>query len=72
MLASELDTDLTDRPASADGGLVTFRIGRRLVSVRRASGAVFAVRAPARARITVLRAFDRYGNTISAVFRLRR
>ena len=72
MLASELDTDLTDRPANADGGIVTFRVGRRAVSMRRARGAVFAVRVPTHKRVAVLRAFDRYGNTTGAGLKLKR
>jgi hypothetical protein len=72
MLASELDTDLNDRPANADGGIVTFRIGRRAVSVRRGRGAIFAVRVPGRNRVRVLRAFDRYGNTASSGLKLGR
>jgi hypothetical protein len=72
LLASELDTDLTDRPSQAAGGAVTFRVGRRTVTVRRRSGAVFSVPAPAGAAVRVTAAGDRYGNAAPAGLTLTR
>jgi hypothetical protein len=56
------DRDLTYRPQSARGGAVRFRVGRRSVLVRRKSGSSLQVRAPAGARVGVIRARDRHGN----------
>lgn len=72
MLASELDTDLTDRPAFANGGTVIFKVGRRRITVRRRAGVIFTVRAPVGKRITVLSARDRYGNLAAAGLTLSR
>jgi hypothetical protein len=72
LLASELDADLTDRPVNASGGSVTFRIGRRIVVVRRSGGTVFSVRAPAGRVVTVLAARDRFGNAAGVPLALAR
>ena len=60
-MASELDTDLIEWPTEASVGTVRFRVGGRTVTVRRAAGAVFSVRVPAGARISVVSAHDRSG-----------
>jgi hypothetical protein len=54
--------DLTYRPALANGGAVRFKVGKRTRLVKRRSGGVFSVRAPAGRAIKVLSARDRNGN----------
>ena len=67
------DIDLTARPPMAVGGVVTFRVGDKLVRVRRRRGTVFSVAGPAGVPITVGagRAKDTYGNRNQAPLRLR-
>ena len=67
LLASELDTDLTDRPPDASGGVAVFAVGHRTVTVRVRSGGRFAIRAPAGTHVRVLSARDEYGNTAPSV-----
>ena len=56
--------DLIYRPAWADGGRVRFRVGRRLVTVRKGHGATIGVRARSGTRVSIAKgaARDRYGN----------
>jgi hypothetical protein len=56
------DVDLTYRPALANCGAVRFKLGKRTRLVKRRSGGVFSVRAPAGRAIKVLSARDRNGN----------
>jgi hypothetical protein len=55
-----VNVDLTARPAAADGGRVTYRLGGRSHTVRLRRGTGFAV--PAGANIAAGAARDRYGN----------
>ena len=59
------DIDLTWRPQNVSGGVVRFRVGRRIVTVRRTRGGVFSLRVPAGRGATVVSARDRYGNVAS-------
>ena len=61
-LASAMGAPLTDWPASSDGGSVTFRSGRRTVTVRRDAGSVFRTHVPPGATVSVTAAHDRFGN----------
>ncbi len=56
--------DFTFRPDAVRGGSVRFRIGERIVTVRRRHGSVFSARARAGARVVVAKgaARDRFGN----------
>jgi hypothetical protein len=67
------DIDLTARPERAVGGIVEFRVGDRLVRVRRTRGTAFSVAAPAGVPISVEpgRAADAHGNVNDATVRLR-
>jgi hypothetical protein len=62
------ELDWTWRPRSASGGVVTFTVNGRPVTVRRRAGTRFAVKAPAGARVEVAAgaASDRYGNVNAA------
>ena len=66
------DIDLTYRPENASGGAVRFKVGKRIVMVRRKRGGVFSVRAPARRGVTVMSARDRHGNVASGRLGLER
>ena len=59
------DISLTHRPRNATGGVVRFRVGRRIVVVRRKRRGVFSVRAPAGRAVTAVSARDRSGNVAS-------
>jgi neutral ceramidase len=61
------DVDLTHRPASADGGAVFFRAGRRGAADYRSQGGVFSMRA---AQATVVSARDRFHNVAPGRLRL--
>lgn len=67
------DVDLTHRPQYARGGVVRFRVGKRIVRVRRKKGRFFSVRAPRGKRVTVPagQGRDRFGNRNGAALRLR-
>jgi hypothetical protein len=67
------DVDITYRPAAASGGVVRFRVGSHLVTVRRRRGTVFSVPAPAGVPVQVADggARDRYGNRAGLGLRLR-
>jgi hypothetical protein len=67
------DVDITYRPAVASGGSVRFRVGSRIVTVRRRHGTVFSVSAPAGVPVRVPDggARDRYGNRAGLGLRLR-
>jgi hypothetical protein len=71
--AAVMDVDLTWRPVRAHGGVVRFRVGRRTVKVKRKRSAVFSVRAPAGAGVTIPAgsARDRFGNRNRSAFRVR-
>ena len=56
------DRDLTWRPRSASGGIVSYRLGNRTASVRQRRGTVFPVPAGARD----VRGRDRFGNVALA------
>jgi hypothetical protein len=58
------ELDWTWRPRSVSGGVVSFTVNGRRVTVRRKSGTVFSVPAPAGAQVDVAAgaASDRYGN----------
>jgi hypothetical protein len=66
-------SDLTTRPASANGGVVTFKVNGRRVRARSKNGARFSVRAPAGARVTIASggARDRWGNANSGSVTVR-
>ena len=66
------DIDLTYRPENASGGAVRFKVGKRIVVVRRKRGGVFSVRAPAGRGVTVMSARDRHGNVASGRLGLER
>ena len=67
------DRHLTHRPTYARGGVVRFRVGRRLVTVRRRHARFFSVRAPAGRPVSVATgaARDRFGNVNGTALRLR-
>jgi hypothetical protein len=62
------ELDWTWRPHSVSGGVVTFTVNRRRVTVRRKAGTRFTVKAPAGVRVEVAAgaASDRYGNVNAA------
>jgi hypothetical protein len=73
--AAQRDVDLTWRPRYAAGGAVSFRVGDRIVTVRRsARSGTFSVAAPAGVAVSVAAggARDRYGNTNAGVLQLHR
>ncbi|MEK6228259.1 MAG: neutral/alkaline non-lysosomal ceramidase N-terminal domain-containing protein [Actinomycetota bacterium] len=67
------DIDLTHRPQYSRGGVVRFRVGRRIVRVKRKKGRFFSVRAPRGRSVTVPAGAgrDRFGNRNGAALRLR-
>ena len=67
------DIDLTHRPQYSRGGVVRFRVGNRVVRVRRKKGRFFSVRAPRGRSVTVPagQGRDRFGNRNTAALRLR-
>ena len=67
------DIDLTHRPQYSRGGVVRFRVGSRVVTVKRKKGRFFSVRAPRGKSVTVPagQARDRFGNRNGAALRLR-
>jgi neutral ceramidase len=71
MLASELDTDLTDRPALVDGGIVTFRVGGKVITTTRPRGSIVSLRVPSGVAVTVLGGEDRYDNSTAQNLTLR-
>jgi neutral ceramidase len=71
LLASELDTDLTDRPATVNGGIVTFRVGSKTITMTRPRGAIFSLRVPSRAAVTALGGEDHYDNSTAQRLVLR-
>jgi hypothetical protein len=58
------DVDLNYRPALVNGGHVHFRVGGKMVVVKRRRGSVFSVRAPAGRSVSIAHggAHDRYQN----------
>jgi hypothetical protein len=66
------DVDLTARPRFATGGTIRFRVGGKVVAVRR-RGTTFSVPAPAGTPVSVERggARDAYGNFNGARVDLR-
>jgi neutral ceramidase len=67
------DVDLTARPKHAVGGAVRFRVGDRVVEVRRRRGTIFSVAAPAGVPVSVLGGGgrDTRGNYNRAPLKLR-
>ena len=67
------DIDLTHRPQYSRGGTVRFRVGKRIVRVKRRRGRFFSVRAPRGQSVTVPagQGRDRFGNRNGAALRLR-
>jgi hypothetical protein len=71
--AARRDIDLTWRPRNATGGVVRFRVGSKVVRVKRRTKKKFFVDAPAGATVVVPKgaARDRFGNRNGAALTLR-